>query len=280
MRYDTAPLLKIATGSISANEYEQDESTDVIGDSLDMIAGLSSYNQWVYDLVKPYLGERVLEVGCGTGNITQHLVCDDKQVVGIEPVGRFVTNFAQRFEQISSQHKPQVLRGTLSDVPEPTCETQWFDSVVSFNVLEHIDNHVAALSEMKSQICPGGTVVVYAPGSPFAFGELDRALGHYRRYTPKTLKHAMEDAGLQWIEGKYSNMIGMFGWWFNSRILKKQDVPGDQAKVFDRIVPFVRLLERVIKPRFGQSVIGVGMRPMTDTALASKNETQTFLHAA
>jgi SAM-dependent methyltransferase len=261
MEIESATVLEAPGDSVLANTYEKHQSTVPIGDSLDMIASLCAYNQWVYNLVRPHLGQRVLEVGCGTGNLTHYIATDGKDVTGIELVTRFVKAFEDRFADQTFKHTPRVIRGTLADMAVPTEASAYFDSVVSFNVLEHIDDHVLALSDMKDQVHPGGNVIVFAPGSPFAFGELDEALGHYRRYTPASMKQAMEQAGLQWVDGRYSNMLGAGGWWFNSRILKKQDVPGDQAKLFNRLVPMLTIIEKIIKPWFGQSVMGVGKRP-------------------
>ena len=231
----------------------------MIGDSLKMIESLDAYNRWVFDLLKPHVSGRVLEVGCGTGNITKFIAKQAEQVVGIDPVGRFIQRFQARFVGNESVTAHQY---TLDAMPKPEAQAEQFDAAVSCNVFEHIEDHVTALKQVADQLKPGGKAVIFVPAGPIAFGKLDRELGHYRRYTIDSLFEAMEDAGLEWVDGRYSNMVGLFGWWLNSVILRKTHVPGDQAKWFNKLVPVLSRIERWFNPPFGQSVVGVARKPM------------------
>jgi len=254
------PQLRICPQSLAADAYETDSSTGVIGDSLDVIENLDAYNRWVFDLLSPYVTGRVLEVGCGTGNITRYLADQADEVVGIDPVARFVDRFRQKFD---GRRGVRAVRCTLEDMPEPHDLAESFDTVVSCNVFEHIEDDVSALRQVAAQLKPGGRAVIFVPAGPMAFGKLDRELGHYRRYTLESLKSAMNQAGLVWESGRYSNAVGLFGWWFNSRVLKKSAVPGDQAVWFNRLVPMLRWFERWLPLPFGQSVVGVARKPLT-----------------
>jgi len=252
--------LRICPQSLAADAYEIDSSTGVIEDSLDMIEGLQAYNRWVYDLLEPHVGGRVLEVGCGTGNITKFLAQSADEVVGVDPVARFIGRFRERF---AGSKKVSSHRCTLADLATPNAEADCFDTAVSCNVFEHIEDHVAALKQVTGHLRPGGKAVIFVPAGPVAFGKLDKELGHYRRYTVASLKQAMQDAGLEWVEGRYSNAVGLFGWWFNSVVLKKTTVPGDQAVWFNRLVPILSRVEKLIRLPFGQSVVGVARKPLT-----------------
>jgi len=252
--------LRISPRSLAADAYEIDSSTGVIEDSLDMIEGLGSYNYWVYDLLRPHVAGRVLEVGCGTGNITKFLSRSADEVVGVDPVARFIDRFRQRF---AGSNTVTSHRCTLADLAAPKIETDCFDTAVSCNVFEHIEDHVTALKQVADHLRPGGKAVIFVPAGPIAFGKLDKELGHYRRYTIASLRQAMQDAGLEWVEGRYSNAVGLFGWWLNSVILKKTTVPGDQAVWFNRLVPVLRRIEKIIRPPFGQSVVGVARKPLS-----------------
>jgi len=262
--------LRISPRSLAADAYEADSSTGVIEDSLGMIQELGAYNRWVYDLLEPHVQGRVLEVGCGTGNITEFLTQRADEVVGIDPVARFIDRFRLRF---AGQAEVDSLRCTLEDLTPPTLDKSCFDTVVSCNVFEHIDDHVAALKQAAKHLRPGGKAVIFVPAGPVAFGKLDQELGHYRRYTVESLRQAMQDAGLEWVGGRYSNAVGLLGWWFNSVVLKKTTVPGGQAVFFNRVVPILKWLERVIRPPFGQSVVGVARKPLS-AALPSQKHTE------
>ncbi len=252
--------LRISPRSLAADAYETDSSTGVIEDSLDLIEDLGAYNRWVFDLLRPHVQGRVLEVGCGTGNITQFLSAHADEVVGIDPVARFIDRFRQRFTGSTSVTSH---RCTLAELTPPTQDTSCFDTAVSCNVFEHIEDHVGALTQVATHLRPGGKAVIFVPAGPIAFGRLDKELGHHRRYTIDALRNAMQDAGLEWVEGRYSNAVGLLGWWFNSVVLGKTTVPGDQAIWFNRLVPVLSRLEKLIRLPFGQSVVGVARKPLS-----------------
>jgi SAM-dependent methyltransferase len=71
------------------------------------------------------------------------------------------------------------------------------DSVVAINVLEHLEEDVCVLKAMGATVVPGGKLVLLVPSYPSLYGEFDRAVGHVRRYTPRTLRQAVEAAGLR-----------------------------------------------------------------------------------
>jgi len=233
--------------------------TQVIDHSLDTLSGLYEYNHWVYNQIRPYVAGRVLEVGCGGGNITQFLSMNADEVVGIDPVERFIQRFHERLghmSHVSARH------GYLHEYPRPSGAGSYFDSVVSCNVLEHIEDDVQAVSMMARQLNPGGRVVVFVPACPIAFGKLDRELGHYRRYTKRSLRRVFEAAGLEWVTGQYSNVVGLLGWWLNSVVLRRTQVPAKQASAFNRLVPLLSVVERVLPLPIGQSVMGIGRKPL------------------
>ncbi len=252
--------LRITPQTLAADAYETDSSTRVIEDSLDVIEDLGAYNRWVFDLLSPHIGGRVLEVGCGTGNITQFLAGKADEVVGIDPVARFVDKFRLRFTGNSSVTSH---RCTLADLTPAKDGSGRFDTAVSCNVFEHIDDHVAALKQVANHLKPGGKAVIFVPAGSIAFGKLDSELGHYRRYSVASLQEAMQDAGLEWLEGRYSNMVGLFGWWLNSVLLGKTTVPGGQAIWFNKLVPLLSRIERILPVPFGQSVVGVAQKPFS-----------------
>jgi len=252
---------KPQAGHVAGGDMESSvpTGTDVIDDSLDTIEGLYEYNHWVFNQLRPFVEGSVLEVGSGTGNITQFLSMQATRVVGVEPVASFTQRFRNRLSHMSHV---SCIDGYLSDLPAPTDDAQRFDTVVSCNVLEHIDDHVSAVREMTGQLRDGGRVVLYVPAGPLAFGRLDTELGHYRRYTLRSLRQTMEAAGLTWERGRYSNLLGLFGWWLNSVILRKKHVPAKQAAFFDKLVPMLSAIERVLPLPCGQSVLGVARKPM------------------
>ena len=95
-----------------------------------------------------------------------------------------------------------------------------FDTVVCLNVLEHVKDDLRALSFMRTVLEPGGRLVLQVPAFQFLYGSVDRAIGHYRRYTRRDLALKMRQAGFEVEDSFYMNVIGMAGWFWNNRIMK------------------------------------------------------------
>jgi hypothetical protein len=103
---------------------------------------------------------------------------------------------------------------------------------------------------------------MFVPAFEFAMGRFDRAIGHYRRYTRKTLSDAFVRAGLRPESVRYVNSVGLPAWFVSVRLLGQEPREGLMLRAWDRgVIPAVRRIERRINPPFGQSVLGVAQHP-------------------
>jgi len=110
---------------------------------------------------------------------------------------------------------------------------------------------------MASMLQPGGRAIILVPAVPALFGSLDQELGHHRRYTRRTLRDRMEQAGFRVERTFYFNLLGTIGWWVNARLRKVPRIPSQQLRYFDALVPALRYEDHVSLP-VGQSVIAIG----------------------
>lgn len=222
--------------------------------TLERLALAPRFNRWMYERLAPWIGEAVIEVGSGIGNLSQFLV-DRRRVVLTDTEPAYRAYLGRRF---SDRPNVQVRALTLPEVPVDL-RADPFDSVVCLNVLEHIEHDVEALRAMRDMLRPGGAVVLLVPALPALYGELDRALGHYRRYTAEVLRSRFGDAGLTVRHLEYFNLAGMPGWWLVGRLLRRSIIPTGSLRVYDALVPLFKL-ERLIPWRSGQSLIATGVR--------------------
>ena len=86
---------------------------------------------------------------------------------------------------------------------------QKVDCVYTSNVLEHIENDLEALLSIKKSIKPGGRLAIYVPALPMLFSDLDRKVGHFRRYKKKELINKVQAAGFTVENCFYSDSIGV-----------------------------------------------------------------------
>lgn len=212
------------------------------------------YFAWQAGLAKQQLGRRVIEVGCGTGNFTRHLV-DRDLVVGLDIVEGCVEQSRARF----AEH-PHMQFRCLDVQDREFLELKALDpdSVVCLNVLEHVRDHRLALEHMHEVLAPGGRAVFLLPAFESLYGPIDRNLGHFRRYSKSSWRDLAESAGFQVKLARYFNSIGFFGWWTNARLLKRDAQSEGQIELFDRLlVPMLARMEGWIEPPLGQSIFTV-----------------------
>jgi glycosyltransferase involved in cell wall biosynthesis len=221
--------------------------------TLRRVEALKRYNAFTWDMMRPFVGRRILEVGSGTGSITRYLASREK-VVATDLDPQYVELLQRTF---GGKPNVEVRSLDLSRLAEDGFAPQSFDTIVCSNVLEHIEDDRAALRAMRNLLVPGGRVILIIPALQVLHGAIDRAIGHYRRYNRREIAEKLAAAGLTAEHVSYFNLLGVPGWFLNARILQRQTVPGFQARVNDRLVPLLRL-ERKLKPPVGMSLLAVG----------------------
>ena len=222
--------------------------------TLEVMEGAHRYNRWIYDRVRGALGQRVLEIGCGTGTITSFMV-DRQLVVGIDVVDGYIRSTSHRFGD-----RPNIVvrRHDLTESID-ALRGYRFDSALSVNVFEHIANDEGAMKAVYALLEPGGTFTLLVPCHPALLGGFDRDIGHHRRYTKRELRRKLEASGFTVERIRRSNPVGALGWLVNVRLLGLRRLRG--TGLFDRLVPAFAVLDRVELP-LGLSVIAVARKPV------------------
>jgi SAM-dependent methyltransferase len=222
--------------------------------TLTQLAELDQYNYWLYQQIESAVGRRVLEVGSGTGNITQFLCASpDREVTATDVVPSYRRELQKQFEGNS---RVRIGAFDLTARAPDEYRAAQFDTVVCLNVLEHIENDGFALAEMREALAPGGRLALLVPAHQFLYGEFDRAVGHFRRYERRGLAVLLQQAGFAVRELKFFSLLAMLPWLVNGRLLKRDYLPVGQANLANRLVPLLRL-EKLIGPPCGLSLIAI-----------------------
>ena len=139
----------------------------------------------------------ILEIGCSGG----HLLRDMQQAM---PQARLMGGdyTLNTLHQLAPKISPAIplIRFDLTQCPLPASSV---DGVVLLNVLEHIEDHEAAMRHLARIIRPGGQVVIEVPAGPELFDDYDRELLHFRRYTLESLTDLIEQAGFEITSKNY-----------------------------------------------------------------------------
>lgn len=222
--------------------------------SLEVLNDLYNINHYLFNAMRPFIRGSVFEVGCGIGNTTQFLL-NQPRVVGIEP---FVESYRIARVRFAPHLNVQIHPFFLHECPNRSIPAGAFDTVISLNVIEHIEDDVDALDRCRQLCAPGGRVVTVVPAHMWLYGSIDRSFGHFRRYSKRTLGNAYRAAGLRVERCFHKNFISPIVWLWYGRLRRLQQMPRAGAKRFDQIVPLVDAVERIIPPPFGQTLVMVG----------------------
>lgn len=226
--------------------------------TLRRMAGLTRYHRWIWDRIRPHVGQRVLEIGSGTGVMTR-LLYGRELIVATDREAPYFDRLTNAFRRRPGIEVERLDLDSSEDVAR--LAKYRFDTVLLVNILEHLREDAEALRKIHGLLEPGGRVVIYVPAGSQLFGALDRGVGHQRRYDRDDLDGLVSGAGFDLIDLGWHNRAGRFGWWLNSEVLRREHLPSAQSKIFDRLVPLFRAIEGD-NPTTGLSLVAVGQKRM------------------
>lgn len=217
------------------------------------------FNRWLVRQLAPFIGRRVLEAGSGIGNLTESFLdCQRLACVDLDPF--YVERLRQRFGHLSNLSFHELDLGELDDCSD--LRQARLDTVVCINVLEHIEDDANVLKNFFQLLRPGGHALVLVPADPRLYTGVDKALGHFRRYTVQELAAKMRRAGFEVVETKGFNRLGSLGWYVSGKLLGRTTLSPGQMKLYEWLLPLARLIEPfpILPPL---SVIAVGRKPLS-----------------
>lgn len=227
-------------------------------EELASLSDAGHFLSWISDALFPHLGHEVLEVGAGVGAIATKLAAAGREVLAIEPADNVFPELERRCAGTPNLRTRCITSGGL--LAEGV---ESFDSVVYVSVLEHIRDDVDELRTAAQLLRPGGTVALFVPAMPSLYGSLDFKSGHFRRYDRDHLRQVITDAGLEVVECRYMDMLGVVPYFLMYRLLDVASLGSGSSAVYDRlIVPLSRRFERLVgPPAAGKNLVAVARRP-------------------
>ena len=233
------------------------ESFAYSGSELELFADAINWKRYFAAALHPYLGSRVLEVGAGIGGTTAILASPTQgRWLCLEPDRALAARLQERCGANDLPPCCAVRHGTVFDLPQDP----GFDTVLYIDVLEHIETDREELAQAARLLAPGGHLAVVAPAHQALFSPFDRSVGHFRRYSRRSLL-ALAPPGLRVATVRYLDSVGLLASLAN-RLLLRADLPSTgQIRVWDRfMVPLSRFVDPLLAHRVGKSVLVVWRR--------------------
>ena len=223
---------------------------------LNNLTGTPQYLSWLTRVLRPHVGDTVLELGAGIGNIAARLMGRRLVYVAAEKDPLYLHALRNRFLRT-----PNV--SVLKLDPEHPQDYQEaggpFDTVLCVNVLEYVNDPAAVALSAASVLKPGGALILLAPQGQALYGTLDKTLGHRRRFSRAQLCALLEEHGFIVDGMRQLNKIGALGWWLYGKLLRRRHISKVSLKIFDKTVWIWRRLDAIL-PWPGLSLIAIATK--------------------
>ncbi len=222
----------------------------------DIEQAMPRFARWMYGTVKPALGNRVVDAGAGIGTYAEMLLADGHEVVALEYDAGFASQLKERF---AGNAKVSVFQSDLCN-SDGLPEFAPADSMLCLNVLEHVPDDLLALKNMRERVKPGGSLALLVPAGPRLLNSMDRAIGHYRRYSKAELERKLAATGWAVERSFRFNAFGIPGW-FVAGLLGRKTPGRSLSRLYDALTPGFAVVEKhAIRGFAGLSLVAICRR--------------------
>jgi len=211
------------------------------------MADAVNYNRYLLSLILSHASkdQRIVDFGSGIGTFAQELDKRGFRVHCIEPD-------AQQAAVIASTGLP--VSTSLDEIEDGSV-----DYIYTLNVLEHIEDDSASLRRLRKKLKPGGILLIYVQ---ILFSSMDRKVGHFRRYTRRSLTTLLREGNFHVLTDRYVDSIGFFASLLFRLIGNESGSLNHGALLFyDRIVfPISRICDYFLGAFFGKNVLALAKK--------------------
>jgi len=229
-----------------------DKALRIGQETLRKLDKLTIHNQWFWDKIKDDIGSRVLEIGCGIGIYTSFLIDSSELLVSVDIVEDYIKEVESKF---TDNRNFKAIRLDIAKDDINYLTSFGFDTIVCLNVLEHIEDDTKALKNMYALLNNPGRLILLVPALHWLYGTLDQSVGHWRRYHCRELKHKIETAGFTVKRRLFCNFFGIFGWFVNGKILRREILSDCLLEFFNKFSSLLLLSDRLFSPFIGMSLL-------------------------
>jgi SAM-dependent methyltransferase len=224
-----------------------------VGSELETFRAAVNWKAYLRSLMAPYLRGAVLEVGAGIGSTTEALLTPSVTTwLCLEPDPTLAGAIDAKISMGVLPDSVRVQVGTIQGLEDAA-----FDTILYVDVLEHIEDDREELERAAVRLRPGGHLLVLAPAHQWLFSPFDSAIGHFRRYTKRSLSE-LAPPGLKLARLEYLDSVGLLASGANRFLLRSSSPHLGQIRFWDRfLVRASRMIDPLLAYSVGKSVLGV-----------------------
>jgi len=219
-------------------------------DNLEAMKNAKRYNDFLLTLIRKYsLGRQTLDHGAGAGTFALPISNGDVEVICVEPDSSLRAELAQSGLEVASSLE-EIAPGSL-------------DYAYSLNVLEHIKDDQKTVGDLYRCLKPGGRLLLYVPAFTILYSQMDRHVGHFRRYRRKPLRKLLQTVGFEVSTAYYVDSLGFLATLVYKLVGDRSGAvsPGS-VSLYDAVVfPLSRVIDFLGAGSFGKNLAIVATKP-------------------
>jgi 2-polyprenyl-3-methyl-5-hydroxy-6-metoxy-1,4-benzoquinol methylase len=223
--------------------------------TLEILTEAKNYNRWIAENFYSYIKAPLLEFGSGIGNISE-LLSSYTPLCLTDTDERMLAHLENKFSHIND------VSVNFLDITKSPPEhlVALFQTVIGINVLEHIEDDEKALVHLGTVLKPSGRLLLLVPAKRWAYTDLDKQLGHFRRYEKKELAEKLAKTSFQIEKLYFFNIVGLMSWIIRDKLQRSGGLRPYQISSFDSIVPVLKVIESKISLPVGISLIAIAQK--------------------
>ena len=174
------------------------------GDELILFQNATHWKTYFSRIIRPYIKGTVLEAGAGIGGTTT-LLNDGSSPkwILLEPDASLSKSLQQKIDLKALPANTILQTGTIDNIIEK------YDTILYIDVMEHIEADKIEMQKAAARLNEGGHIIILSPAFPTLYSPFDKAIGHFRRYTRKTMS-GLSPGGLRIVHNRYYDSAGFF----------------------------------------------------------------------
>ncbi len=222
---------------------------------LNTMTGTPAYLNWLVSIVRPKLGDRIIELGAGLGSLSGMLMGKRIRYVAAEKDPLLAHSLLNRFLRTPNVEVRELAAGDGDGFHDLNDS---FDTALLLKTLEYTQDPEQSLRQMHSCLSENGRLIVSVPQGA-ALNSLDRGLGYLHRFTKAGITAMIERNGFAVEEVIQLNKMGKLAWGTFGGLFGNEKISKLNLKVFDKTVWLIRLLDQVL-PWSGVSIVVIARK--------------------
>ena len=218
--------------------------------NLEVMENAQNYTSYIGRLVSSTLplSGLIIDFGAGDGKQTQKICAPSSRVICIESDSRRITELRAMGYAVCSS------LGELED--------QKVACIFSINCIEHIADDANLIHQFGRVLMHSGQLVLFVPALPMIYSKMDEVVGHYRRYTKRSLQSLLVSNGFEIDTIRYVDCLGVVAsFLFKMRSGASGAPSGNSIWVYDRILfPISRVLDIGLKYVIGKNLFVIARK--------------------